>query len=304
MKYSIHPNLAKWVVVATILLAAVGTATLLISMERATASSAIQSAGSNVPVNANYSLSDARLPVVSLADSSVGFTNGTVTVTRSASVALEPDHAILNLGVEGIASTVASARQTAAERMTAVLEAVKEAGVAEDDIATTMFEIAPETEWIEEEVELANGESLRRGRSRIVGYSVRNGIETIVRDLNTVGDVIDAAAVAGGNTFRVPRINFSADDQGTAIDQARRLAAADAQRVAQLYANSLGFILGPVVDMTEYGTSPVLRADFEVAAQSGYGVSTPIIPGDLDVSATVEVSFAILGAALPQPSGE
>lgn len=303
MKYSIHPNLAKYVGVATILLAALGIATVLLSMDRATASSATQSAGS-VPVAANYSLSDARVPVVSQADTSVGFTNGTMTVTRSASVAVEPDHAILNLGVEGIASTVASARQTAAERMTAVLEAVKQAGVAEDDIATTMFEIAPETEWIEEEVELANGESLRRSRSRIVGYAVRNGIEAIVRDLDTVGDVIDAAAIAAGDTFRVPRINFSADDQATALDQARRVAAADARRVAQLYANSLGFILGPVVEMVEYGTSPVLRADFEAAAQSGYGVTTPIIPGDLDVSATVEVSFAILGATLPLPSGE
>ena len=299
MKINPRSNIAKSIVVAATLLAVVGTATVLATMDdRASASSAATPPAITDPIGAGYRFAGPSVSVDSLAAQAVGFTNGTVTVTRSASVAVAPDHAILNLGVEAIASTVASARQTAAERMTAVLEAVKEAGVAEDDIATTMFEIAPETEW-EEVVVTLGDETIHRNQSRIVGYSVRNGIEATVRDLDTVGDVMDAAAVAAGDTFRIPQINFNTSDRGTVLDQARQLAAADARRVAQLYADSFGFILGPVVEMTEYGTGPAIRADVEFATESGYGARTPIIPGDLDVSATVQVSFAILGATRP-----
>lgn len=299
MKINLRSNIAKSIVVAATLLAVVGTATVLATMDdRASASSAATPPAITDHIGVGYRFADPLVPVETLAGQAVGFTNGTVTVTRSASVAVAPDHAILNLGVEAIASTVASARRTAAERMTAVLEVVKEAGIAEDDIATTMFEIAPETEW-EEVVVTLGDETIRRNQSRIVGYSVRNGIETTVRDLDTVGDVIDAAAVAAGDTFRIPQINFNTSDRGTALDQARQLAAADARRVAQLYADSFGFILGPVVEMTEYGMGPAIRADVEFATESGYGARTPIIPGDLDVSATVQVSFAILGATRP-----
>ena len=298
MKISIRSNIAKSVMATALALVVLGTAYALATMDGVNASSATESPYASGQIRANYSRSDVSAPIGSLANPAVGFTNGTVTVTRSASVSIEPDHAVLNLGVEAVAVTVASARQTAAERMTAVLDAVKEAGVVEDDIATTMFEIAPETQWEEVEVRLED-ETIRRNQSRIVGYSVRNGIEVTVRDIDTVGDVIDAAAVAGGDAFRVPQMTFAASDRGSAADQARQLAAADARRVAQLYADSLGFILGPVVEMVEYGSGPAIRASVELATDSGYGARTPIIPGDLDVSATVEVSFAILGATRP-----
>ena len=216
----------------------------------------------------------------------IGFSNGTVSVTRSASVSVEPDHAVLDLGVEAIADTVAAARQTAAERVTAMLAAIKEAGVEDDDVATALFEIYPRTEWVE-------------SRSRIVGYAVRNGITVTVRDLDSAGSVIDGAAAVAGDQFFVSGIRFAASTQDDAVDQARVLAARDARRVAQLHATTLGFVLGPVVEMVEYGGVAPVGAQFDARVEAAQAVSfdTPILPGDVDVSVTVQVKFAILGVA-------
>ena len=237
------------------------------------------------------------------APQAIGFSGGTVTVTRSASVAVAPDRAVLDLAVEGTAATVAAARQSAAESMTALLAAIKEAGVADDDIATTMFRIQPETEWVEETIDLGDGETVRRGRSRLIGYTVRNGVTATVRDLDEVGTVIDEAAEAAGDNFRIPGIRFSAGNQAAAADQARELAAEDARRVAELYAESLGFVLGPVVEMTEYDRGAPLTREFAVAESAALLADTPIIPGDVDVSASVQVKFAILGS-VQRASGE
>lgn len=217
----------------------------------------------------------------------IGFSNGTVSVTRSASVSVEPDHAVLELGVESIADTVAAARQSAAERVTAMLAAIKEAGVEDDDIATSMFEIYPRTEWVE-------------SRSQIIGYAVRNGITVTVQEIDSAGSVIDAAAEAGGDQFFVSGIRFAASNQDEAVDQARVLAARDARRVAELHASTLGFVLGPVAEMVEYGGAAPIGAQFDARVEAAQAVSfdTPIVPGDVDVSVTVEVKFAILGAVV------
>ena len=283
-------------VLAGLTIVVVGAITGLTFMSQTDAASSGQPSAFTQSADPEFRVADSTAQTASVSPATVGFSSGTVTVTRSASVAIEPDHAVLNLGVEAIASTVAAARQTAATRMAAVIDAVKEAGLEDDDIETTMFEIAPQTEWVETEIELANGESVRSSRSRVIAYSVRNGIAATVRDLDSVGDVIDAAAEAGGDTFRVPQIRFAASNRAVASDQARQLAAADAKRVAELYATSLGFILGPVVEMTEYGTGPAIEASSDAVAESSFAARTPIIPGDIDVSATVQVSFAILGA--------
>ena len=296
MKVNRFPGSLRVAVLATLTVAAIGGLAGLAFMNHTDAASSGQPSVLTQSSAPQFRVASSTAQTASVPPAAVGFSSGAVTVTRSASVAIEPDHAVLNLGVEAIASTVSVARQTAATSMSAVIDAVKEAGLEDGDIETTMFEISPQTEWVETEIELANGESVRSSRARVIGYSVRNGIAATVRDLDSVGDVIDAAAEAGGDTFRVPQIRFAASNRNAASDQARQLAAADAKRVAELYATSLGFILGPVVEMTEYGTGPAIEASSDALVESSFAARTPIIPGDIDISATVQVSFAILGA--------
>ncbi|MBM3958065.1 MAG: SIMPL domain-containing protein, partial [Gemmatimonadetes bacterium] len=176
-------------------------------------------------------------------------------VSGQSSIDVEPDLAIVMLGVEARELTVAEARDAAAGAMTAVREALKGLGVAENDIVTTSFSITPQTVWVE--VKDAIG---TRGEPRITGYIVSNSLRVKVRNLDEVGEVVDSAAEAGGNLIRVNSISFAVDDPSAYAAQLRQLAAADAKAKAELYATAMGVQLGPLAYLSETGsTAPVMK---------------------------------------------
>lgn len=88
-----------------------------------------------------------------------------------------------------------------------------------------------------------------------------------------------------------------ADAAGNPVHlEAARQAAADGQRKAQAFADGVGARLGRVISLVEPGTETVgplaRRADFVAAAAPG---SEPmsIEPGEYEVSAAVDVTFAL-----------
>ena len=110
-------------------------------------------------------------------------------MTGSGLVTGEPDIATLNLGVSVEKKTVAEAREAAAVAMTAVIASLKANDIAENDIQTQNFSIYPRYDYTE------NGRVLR-------GYSVNNTVSAKVRELESLSDIIDDAAEAGGDICR------------------------------------------------------------------------------------------------------
>ena len=122
--------------------------------------------------------------------------SGTIVVSGTGRVAVEPDVADLRLGVAISRPTVEAARAAAAEAMTAILAAVEAAGVARRDVRTTLLSVQPRYDY-------QDGEA-----PRLVGYDLANVVEVTVRELAALGGVIDGALVAGatsldGLAFRV-----------------------------------------------------------------------------------------------------
>ncbi len=224
---------------------------------------------------------------------------GGITVNGSGSVEVEADIANVSMGVDVIAETVREAREEAAVKLAAMIDAIKMQGIEDDDITTTRINIRPETVWIEEEIDLGDGEVARSNRSKIIGFRVTNRIEVTVRDTEKIGDVIDRAADAGGDATRIDNIYFTVDEPSHAAVAARQLAAANARATATLYANALGVTLGPIVSLTELSSDfPIGASDqesLEVAAARAY--QTPVNSGSLTISANVRATFSILGVA-------
>ena len=212
-------------------------------------------------------------------------------VNGRSSIHVEPDIATLMLGVEARELTVAEARDAAAEAMTAVREALTGLGVAADDIVTTSFSISPQTVWVE--VRDAIG---THGEPRITGYIVSNSLRVKIRNLDDVGKVVDSAAEAGGNLIRINSISFAVDDASAYSEQLRQLAAADAMAKAQLYATAMGVQLGPLVYLTETGSSaPVLKAPMaEMAFAGDARMATPISGGDVSLTTDIQAAFSIV----------
>jgi uncharacterized protein YggE len=95
-----------------------------------------------------------------------------VWVSGTGKVSVVPDIAILSLGVEAQASTVAEAQSEAASAMADVMAVLVASGVAEKDMQTRWFNISAVTRWDEDSDRLIT-----------VGYRVSNTITAKIRKM-------------------------------------------------------------------------------------------------------------------------
>ena len=192
-------------------------------------------------------------------------------VTGEGEVMAVPDIATLRLGIEAQEATVAEAQSQATEAMGRVMAALTDNGVAEEDIQTQYFSIRQITRWVNEE-------------QVVVGYRVTNMVTTKIRDIDKAGIIIDAVAEAGGDLTRIDSIGFSVDDPSAYYEQARQEAMADANAKAEQLAELAGVTLGKPTYISEGIQVPPTIMIAEAA----------ISPGEMEISLTVQVAYAIL----------
>ena len=207
-------------------------------------------------------------------------TDRTIHVTGSGSVAGEPDIATLDVGVAVERETVAEAREEAASAMTGVIASLQANNVAEKDIKTENFSIHPQYDYTDD------GRVLR-------GYIVNNTVRVKVRELETLSDVIDGAAAAGGNSIVINSIQFMIEDTAPLQTEARGLAVKDAEAKAQTLAKASGVKLGEPITITESTYFEGPPVPFARTAEAAFDTSTPIAPGELTVTVTVTVVYEI-----------
>jgi hypothetical protein len=112
-------------------------------------------------------------------DDEEGGVNRRITVSGTATVGTRPDEAVVDLGVRSEAEDGAAAMEANATKMSAVLEALAEAGVGQQDTGTTGLSLERRT--------------LDRGTSRErTVFVAHNAIEVTITDLEATGSVIDA----------------------------------------------------------------------------------------------------------------
>jgi len=204
-----------------------------------------------------------------------------ITVTGQGEVSVSPDVARFTIGVEVERATVAEARDAAAQAAGAIVEALKEHGIAEEDIQTQQLTIYPVYEYSRDE------------RPRIVGYTVSNLVSVTVRDLDRVSEALDAAIEAGGDATRLHGISFEVENREEAIERAREAAMEDARRKAEQLAALAGARLGPPTFISESASTPPTVIPFDVAERGAAAVETPIEPGTTSVTAVVTVRWAL-----------
>lgn len=204
---------------------------------------------------------------------------GTIVVSGTGRVAVQPDVADLRLGVAMSRPTVEAARAAAAEAMTAILAAVEAAGVARRDVRTMLLSVQPRYDY-------KDGEA-----PRLVGYDLANVVEVTVRTLAGLGGVIDGALLAGATSL--DGLAFRVADPTEAERRARTAAVAEARARAEVLAAAAGVAIGGVTDIVESGAPPTWpqprMAKLTMAADAG----TPVEAGSTEIAVTVTVSFRI-----------
>ncbi len=230
--------------------------------------------------------------VSSRIDSSTDFssnTSETISVSAQGSKMVEPDLALLNVGVEVFAETVTLARNTAAKSIDSIEKSLFKNNVNKADVQTNRFDISPRYDYEELTV---NGR--RIGSQILVGYTVTNSLRVKIRDLDKVGQIIDDASNAGGDFTRINSITFSVDDSSSYQSELRALAVQKAIEKASHYAELTGVILGPLVFLSE-GSSAVSSTfeNYGMRAMASAPYSTNISGGELELSLSINVMFGI-----------
>jgi len=205
---------------------------------------------------------------------------GTITVAGTGTVQVEPDTAVVNLGVQATAPTGAEATDSVNAAATALTDALIAAGIAEDNIQTAGLNLYSVT-----------GDD----GTTITGYNASLSINVTIDDVEAVGSTIDAAQSAAGAGFTIGGVTFSFADPESVLAQARVDALASARAKAEQYAAAAGVELGEIIAIVESPSSPPIlyAAAGQTAAPANDAAGPPIDPGQLDLTIDIAATYAI-----------
>ncbi len=214
----------------------------------------------------------------------------TVTVAANGEVAADPDTASVRLGAVAEAKEAAAAQKQLGATMQNVLAALKKLGVPEHSVRTDTLSLSP----------IYAQPSPGPGRAepqapRITGYRAVNVVTVELSDLSMIGPVVDAGITAGANQLQ--GVSFGLRNDAGARMQALTQAVHESRAEAEAIASALGMHIDGVATVTTEGYSSVPPRPYPIAKFAAEA-ATPVQPGQLEVSASVRVTYYLqMGAA-------
>ncbi len=164
-----------------------------------------------------------------------------ISVTGHGEVYVVPDVAYVNIGVQNTAATVTEALNQNTDQAQGIRTALASLGVADIDIQTSSFSIYPMPQYDQ------------TGQLTGTLYQASNTVFVTVRDLEKLGQILDAVVRSGANTIN--GISFDVTDSTAAVAEARQKAVEDAQTQGQELVDATGTSLGEVQSIYIYGSS-------------------------------------------------
>lgn len=204
----------------------------------------------------------------------------TLSVNGSGTVHVEPDIALISLGVQTLGPDVGVAVQENNRRAKAVMQALLETGVAPADMRTTNFYVSSQPQF--DPMGVPTGET---------NYTVDNTIFFTLRAPDKLGSVLQSALQAGSNS--VQSVSYSIADPSLPMAEARQLAVADAQRQAEELASAAGAALGDVLFLSEGGASIPIYYEAPAFGKGGGGGGVPVESGTLAYQAQISLTYTL-----------
>lgn len=203
-----------------------------------------------------------------------------ISLTGHGEVRSVPDVVFVTSGVLSQGATAAEALAANTQAMTSIFAALKDAGIEDKDIQTSNFSVQPRYDF-------SNGQA-----PKLVGYDVTNNVTVKVKKVDNLGAMLDKLVQAGSN--QINGVSFDVSKPEEAMDEARRLATADATRKAKVYAQAMGIELGNVMQVSE-GTAaqppmPMVRG---AMMKADAAAPVPIAAGEQSIAVDVNVVWEI-----------
>jgi uncharacterized protein YggE len=207
----------------------------------------------------------------------------TLNLSAFGETAARPDIASITTGVQVKAPTAAEAMRQNAERMNAVVAALKARGVNERDIQTSGLSLSPQYFYEQNKP------------PRPDGYQASNQVTVMVRDLGKLGQAVDAVVAAGAN--EINGIGFGLSNPGPVEDASRRAAVAALTAKANLYAQAAGYRIARLISLTEtggYTPQPPQPKFMARAMMADSAQSTAVEGGELKVRVDVQAAYELV----------
>ena len=201
----------------------------------------------------------------------------TISVAAEGRVEAVPDMAVISLGVVNEAATAGTAMAATSAAAARVLDRLVGFGIEPRDIQTSQLTLNPV--W---------SNAANEGRSKITGFSATNALTVRVRDLDRLGEIMDAVIEDGANDFN--GLSFAVAEPAPLIDAARAKAVAEARSIAAQLAAGAGVGLGPVQSISEQGGGMPRPQMMEAFAGRS---AVPVAAGEVSLSVSVSMVFAI-----------
>ncbi len=213
-----------------------------------------------------------------------------VSTSGTATVKVDPDKVTVTIGVDTQGMTAAEAATKNAELMEKVIAALKALGITDDQISTSWYSVFPVYDYRSPPcIEIYPQPPDCAPKSEITGYTASNSLSVTLNADEDVGKVIDAAVAAGANNVSGAYFFVSEERQQAIRDSLIEKAISNARSRADKAADA--------VDMNITGVKSINLNDvyfpvfYKEVAQDASGASTQILPGQQQVTMTVQVTF-------------
>ncbi len=208
----------------------------------------------------------------------------TISVSTTGEVYTKPDLAIMEFSVVTEKKTVEEALSENTDKMNKIISQIKDQDVEDKDLKTTVFNIYPRYEYREGVTYPLPGKRV------LVGYEVKQGVETKIRDLGKIGNIIETATAAGAN--QIGQLRFTVENEEEMQNEARKKAIDKAKEKAELLASQLGVDL---VRIKSFSENTSLAPVFRVNKMEGLGAgsSPQIETGENKIESSVTIIYEI-----------
>lgn len=204
------------------------------------------------------------------------------TVTGEGTIEAVPNVAYVDVGVttENISSK--AAQQKNKQKMNNVMDAINKYKINKKDIKTVSYYINPNYSYTDEV-------------TRITGYTVVNTIQVTIRDLDNVGDILDATSSAGANT--TGDIQYDIEDKTDLYNQALGDAVKKARVKADAIANASGLKVTAVKNIDETSKPTYYPIVYNMntldKAAASSSTTTPTEKGTMKITADVNAEYLL-----------
>jgi uncharacterized protein YggE len=209
-------------------------------------------------------------------------TDHIISVTATGQVPIQPDIAFITIGVHSSSEDVAIALNENSRQIDRVTQILKDQfQIAENDIQTANFNLYGQDQFN------SMGE-------QIVTYSVDNSVYVTVRNLDMLGEILNAVVQNGANS--IWGIQFDIADKSAALDEARTLAVKNAQEQAETLAEAAGLTLGEIQSIVFNGNGYPTQYFWGVGGGGGGEdtSSVSISAGQLTISVNVNITYELI----------